>query len=327
MPPCPRSRPSGAVTFLATGVEDQARHWEQAPEDMSAAVPAHDDIVRSAIEQHAGYVFAATAEGFCAAFASPADAASASGGEAQRELADADAIPFAVRMAIHTGEAGDRDGSYAGADANRTGRLMALAHGGQVLVSDTAEVLLRSRATLRPLGEHLLRGHRGRISVFQLMADGLAADFPVLRSTEPFAGNLPRQVSSLVGRDAEVDAVTELVRARRLVTLTGVGGVGKTRLAIEVGAELAGEFEDGVWIVELAGIADPEAIPAALADGAGHHSAKRRAADRDDRRDCRRPAHARHRGQLRARAHRGGDTALAAILGQGRARPASGHVT
>ena len=205
--------PSGTVTFLFTGVEDQARHWEQAPEDMSAAVPAHDAIVRSAIERHGGFVFAATAEGFSAAFASPADAAAAAA-QAQRELASADAIPFAVRMAIHAGEAGDRDGSYAGADANRTGRLMALAHGGQVLVSDTAEVLLRSRATLRPLGEHLLRGHRGRISVFQLMADGLAADFPVLRSAEHFAGNLPRQVSSLVGRDAEVDAVTELVRAR-----------------------------------------------------------------------------------------------------------------
>ncbi len=143
------------------------------------------------------------AEGFSAAFASPADAAAAAA-QAQRELASADAIPFAVRMAIHTGEAGDRDGSYGGAEVNRTGRLMALAHGGQVLVSDTAEVLLRSRATLRPLGEHLLRGHRGRISVFQLVADGLTADFPVLRSAEHFAGNLPRQVSSLVGRDAEV---------------------------------------------------------------------------------------------------------------------------
>src|SRR5450631_3702646 len=97
------------------------------------------------------------------------------------------------------------------------------------------------------------------------MADGLPAEFPVLRSVDQFAGNLPRQVSSLVGRDAEVDDVAALVRSRRLVTLTGVGGVGKTRLAIEVGAELAEEFDDGVWIVELAGVGDPGAVPAALA--------------------------------------------------------------
>ena len=142
---------------------------------------------------------------------------------------------------------------------------MALAHGGQVLVSDTAEVLVRSRVALRPLGDHLLRGLRGTIPVFQVMADGLPSEFPVLRSVDHFAGNLPRQVSSLVGRDAEVDDVAELVRSQRLVTLTGVGGVGKTRLAIEVGAELAGEFGDGVWIVELAGVGDPGAVPAALA--------------------------------------------------------------
>jgi predicted ATPase/class 3 adenylate cyclase/DNA-binding CsgD family transcriptional regulator len=256
--------PSGTVTFLFTGVEDQARLWEQAPEDMAAALPAHDAMVRAAIERNDGYVFGSGPDGFSAAFSSPADAAAAAA-QAQRELASADSIPFAVGMAIHTGEADGRDGNYAGADSNRAGRLLALAHGGQVLVSDTAEVLLRSRVTLRPLGEHLLRGHRGRISVFQLMADGLATDFPVLRSAEHFAGNLPRQVGSLVGRDAEVDGATELVRAGRLVTLTGVGGVGKTRLAIEVGAELAAEFEDGVWIVELAGVADPEAVPAAFA--------------------------------------------------------------
>ena len=168
-------------------------------------------------------------------------------------------------MALHTGEAIERDGNYSGPEVTRAARLMALGHGGQVLVSDTAEVLVRSRVALRPLGDHLLRGLRGTIRVFQVMAGGLLSEFPVLRSVDQFAGNLPRQVSSLVGRDTDVDNVAELVREQRLVTLTGVGGVGKTRLAIEVGAELAEEFDDGVWIVELAGIGDPGAVPAALA--------------------------------------------------------------
>ena len=256
--------PSGTVTFLFTDIEDSTRLWESTPADMAAAVQAHDVIVRSAIERHGGHVFATGGDGFCAAFSSAVDAVTAAI-ESQRELGGDDAIPFAVRMALHTGEAIERDRNYYGAEVNRAARLMALAHGGQVLVSDTAEVLVRSRVALRPLGEHLLRGLRGTIPVFQVMADGLPSEFPVLRSVDHFAGNLPRQVSSLVGRDAEVDDVAELVRSQRLVTLTGVGGVGKTRLAIEVGAELAGEFDDGVWIVELAGVGDPGAVPAALA--------------------------------------------------------------
>lgn len=159
----------------------------------------------------------------------------------------------------------ERDRTYYGTEVNRAARLMALAHGGQLLVSDTAEVLVRSQVTLRPLGDHLLRGLGGTIPVYQVMGEGLPSEFPVLRSVDRFAGNLPRQVSSLVGRDAEIEAVSELVRSQRLVTLTGVGGVGKTRLAIEIGAELSGEFDDGVWIVELAGIRDPGSVPAALA--------------------------------------------------------------
>ena len=256
--------PSGTVTFFFTDIEDSTRLWESTPADMAAAVQAHDVIVRSAIERRGGHVFATGGDGFCAAFSSAVDAVTAAI-ESQRELGGDDAIPFAVRMALHTGEAIERDRNYYGTEVNRAARLMALAHGGQVLVSDTAEVLVRSRVALRPLGDHLLRGLRGTIPVFQVMADGLPSEFPVLRSVDHFAGNLPRQVSSLVGRDAEVDDVAELVRSQRLVTLTGVGGVGKTRLAIEVGAELAGEFDDGVWIVELAGVGDPGAVPAALA--------------------------------------------------------------
>ncbi len=256
--------PSGTVTFLFTDIEDSTRLWESDPGGMAQAVRAHDAIVRSAIERHGGHVFATGGDGFSAAFSSAVDAVSAAV-ESQQELVDDRSIPFAVRMGLHTGEAVEVDRDYRGTEVNRAARVMALAHGGQVLVSDTAGVLVRKRVALRPLGDHLLRGLRGMIPVYQVIADGLPSEFPVLRSVERFAGNLPRQVTSIVGRDAEVDEVSELVRSQRLVTLAGVGGVGKTRLAIEVGAELSGEFDDGVWIVELVGVGDPGAVPAALA--------------------------------------------------------------
>ena len=261
----PLSRtPSGTVTFLSTGIQDSRRRWDEAPAEMAAAQRVHDAIVQEAIEGHGGHVFATDGDGFCAAFATAASAAEAAV-KAQHKLRADATIGFTVRMGLHTGETVEHDGNYSGNEVNRAARLMALAHGGQILVSDTTEVLLRNRLSLRPLGEHVLRGLRGRISVYQVIADGLPTEFPVLRSAERFEGNLPRQVSSLVGRDELVRQGAELVRGRQLVTLTGVGGVGKTRMALEVGAELAGEFPDGAWLVELAAVGYPEAIPAAIA--------------------------------------------------------------
>ncbi|MCU1346658.1 MAG: cyclase, partial [Acidimicrobiia bacterium] len=256
--------PSGTVTFLFTDIQDSTQFWEAVPADMPAALQVHDAIIRTAIDRNGGYVFATGGDAFGAAFSTAADAVMAAV-EAQRELGDDDAIPFAVRMGVHTGEAIERDRNYFGAEVNRATRLMALGHGGQVLVSESAESLVRSRVVLRPLGEHLLRGLRGKVSVFQVVAEGLVSEFPVLRSVDYFTGNLPRRLTSIVGREALLGVVAEQVRADRLVTLTGVGGVGKTRLALEVGAEVAGEFPDGVWIVELAGVVDPGVVPAALA--------------------------------------------------------------
>lgn len=260
----PRGLPRGTVTFLFTEVEDSTRLWEDAPTDMAEGLRVHDAIVRGTIERHDGYVFGIGGDGFCAAFSTAADAAAAAM-ESQEQLRDDAVINFLVRMGLHTGEATERDRNYFGSEVNRAARLMSLAHGGQVLVSDATEVLLRNRVALRPLGEHRLRGLRGRMSVYQVVADGLPTEFPVPRSVDYFTGNLPEQLSSLVGREDVVAEVAELARSSRLITLSGLGGVGKTRLALEVGAEVAGEFPDGVWLVELASIADPAAVPAAIA--------------------------------------------------------------
>jgi predicted ATPase/class 3 adenylate cyclase/DNA-binding CsgD family transcriptional regulator len=260
----PARPPSGTVTFLFTSIQDARRQWDETPAEMAAAQRIHDAIVRKAIEGHGGHVFAAEQDGFGAAFGTAASAAEAAVA-AQRKLRADAAIGFAVRMGLHTGETVERNGSYSGGELNRAARLTALAHGGQILVSDTTEMLLRSRLSLRPLGEHALRGVRGQMSLYQVIADGLPAEFPVLRSDEHFAGNLPRQATSLVGRDDLVRQGAKLVRDSSLVTLTGVGGVGKTRLALEIGAELAEEFPDGTWLIELAAVTDPGSIPAVIA--------------------------------------------------------------
>ena len=161
------------------------------------------------------------------------------------------------------------------------------------------------------MGEHRLRGLRGRMAVYQVVHDGLPTEFPVLRSVDTFAGNLPQQLSSLVGREEVVEELAELVRSRRLVTLSGVGGVGKTRLALEVGAEVAGEFPDGVWMVELAPV-DSASVPAAVATVLGVTPRRRHATHRHGVRCTCRAAAPLGDGQLRARprrrrlGHRGG---------------------
>ncbi len=256
------------MTFLFSDIEDSTRLWEAAPAEMSAALEIHDGIVREAIERHSGYVFATGGDGFSAAFSTAPDAAEAAVEIQQRLLADP-AVAFGVRISLHTGEATVRDRNYFGVEVNRAARLMSAAHGGQIVVSDTTKVLLRNQLTLRPLGEHRLRGLGRQMAVHQVVADGLASEFPPLRSLGSFTGNLPQQLSSFVGRDQLLVEVADLVRSNRLVTLSGVGGVGKTRLALEVGAEMADEFPDGVWLVELAPVGDPSSVPAAIATALG----------------------------------------------------------
>jgi predicted ATPase/class 3 adenylate cyclase len=254
-------RPVGTVTFLFTDIEGSTRRWEADPDGMRVALARHDDVLRTAIDARGGWLFKHTGDGVCAAFASARGAIDAAT-EAQRGLG----LP--VRMGIATGEAERRGDDYFGPALNRAARVMAVGHGGQILVS-TSTAGLVSGVDLADLGEHRLRDLSGVERLFQVRADGLAVEFPPLRTVDAVPGNLPAQATSFVGRDIEVKEVAELARSHRLVTLTGVGGVGKTRLAVHVAAELVPDFPDGVWLVELAPVGDPAAVPDAVATALG----------------------------------------------------------
>ena len=253
----PGTTPSGVVTFLFTDVEGSTRRWEADAEAMRAALAAHDEVLRSAIEAHGGFLFKHTGDGVCAAFASPKSAVDAA-------VAAQRALELPVRMGIATGEAELRDGDYFGAVLNRAARVMAAGHGGQILVADSTAVLL-SGIDLLDLGPRRLRDVPNPITVFQLRAPGLPIEFPPLRALDTNPGNLRPATNSFIGRESDVAEIAEALHAHRLVTLTGVGGVGKTRLATEVAARLADEYPDGVWVFELAAVTDPAAVPDAVA--------------------------------------------------------------
>jgi len=260
--------PSGTVTFLFTDIEGSTRLWESDPVAMRESLERHDDILRSAIESRGGYVFSTAGDAFCAAFHTPAEALDAAL-EAQWSLGDSgpSGVGLLVRMGAHVGVAQERGGDYFGSVVNRAARLMGLAHGGQVLVSSAVEELVRDGLPegvgLRSLGEHALRGLSRPESVFQLVAEGLRADFGPLAAAG--LGNLPSPATSFVGRVGELSALGDVVGAKPLVTLLGPGGVGKTRLAIEAAAGAADEFGDGVWFVELAPVSDRDAAVHAVA--------------------------------------------------------------
>jgi class 3 adenylate cyclase len=249
--------PSGLVTFLFTDVEGSTRRWEADAETMRVALAAHDEVLCKAIEAHGGFMFKHTGDGVCAAFSSPRSAVDAAVA-AQRVL------ELPVRMGLATGEAELRGADYFGAVLNRAARVMAAGHGGQILLADSTAGLL-SGVDLIDLGPRRLRDLPTPVGLFQLRARGLATDFPPLRALDAGPGNLRPAPTSFIGRESEAGEVQAAVKAHRLVTLTGVGGVGKTRLALEVAGRLVDEFPDGVWFFELAAVADPAAVPDAVA--------------------------------------------------------------
>jgi predicted ATPase/class 3 adenylate cyclase len=267
----PEPLPSGTVTFAFTDIEESTRRWERNRSVMEDAIRRHDALVRTAIARHRGYVFKALGDAFCAAFARPADAVAAML-DAQRSLATEDfsaldGLP--VRAAIHTGAAVEREGDYFGPVVNRVARLLAIGHGGQVLVSGaTAAIVegdLPSQTSLRGLGEHRLKDLAQPEQVFQLHAPGLVTGFPPLRSLNAFATNLPLELTSFVGREKDVAEIESLIREHRFVSLVGSGGVGKTRAALHVAANLFDDSSDGVWFIELAPLASGEYLPSAVA--------------------------------------------------------------
>ncbi len=201
---------------------------------MRAALATHDQVLRKAIEAHGGRLFKHTRDGVCAAFASPKAAVDAAVA-AQRGL------ELPVRMGIATGEAELRDGDYFGAVLNRAARVMAAGHGGQILVADSTAGLL-SGVDLLDLGPRRLRDVPMPVGVFQVRSAGLRVEFPALRALDTTPGNLRPAATSLIGRETEIAEIQAAVKAYRLVTLTGVGGVGKTRLALQVAARLVDEF-------------------------------------------------------------------------------------
>lgn len=255
--------PTGTVTFLFTDIEKSTRLLGSDRATMRDALVRHHDLLRSAIEEHRGVVFETVGDAVYAAFASPTDAIEAAIAS-QRGLTGADwgsLDPIRARMAVHSGEVEQRDAQhYIGEALVRCARMLVLGHGGQTLVSGATSALvqdgLSAGATLRDLGEHRLRDLSRPERVFQLDAPGLSQRFPALLSLDARPNNLPIQLTSFIGREGELGEVTHLIREHRALTLTGAGGIGKTRLALETAEAMLDEFPDGVWLVELAPLSD-----------------------------------------------------------------------
>jgi predicted ATPase/class 3 adenylate cyclase len=264
--------PSGTVTFLLTDLEGSTQMWEQEPQAMKDAMVRHDELLEKSIAANQGFVFARMGDGMAASFATARDAVCAAAGfkQALEEEPWRTARPLRARVGLHTDEAVIVDDTnYASLPINRCSRLMTAAHGGQVVVSGSTEMLMRGQLPdgmeLVDLGEHRLRDLGGPTRIFQLVREGGHEEFPPLRTLDSFPGNLPAQVSSFIGRETDAARVAKALEESRVVTVTGVGGVGKTRLALQVAADLLPRYREGAWLVELAQVRDPAGVAEAVA--------------------------------------------------------------
>jgi predicted ATPase/class 3 adenylate cyclase len=274
--------PTGTVTFLFTDIEGSTKLWERNPESMRAALTRHDAILREAIEEHSGFVFKTVGDAFCAAFPTAQDALGAALA-AQRALFseeyDEGIGSLRVRMALHTGAAEERGEDYFGPPVNRVARLLSVGHGGQVLLSLPTQQLVRDQLPadihLSDLGERRLKDLSRPERVFQLAASDLPSEFPPLKTLERYPNNLPLQPTPLIGREREVEEVCRRLRSPgvRSLTLTGPGGTGKTRVGLQVAAELTDEYQDGVFFVALAAIDDPALVAPTVARTLGLNEA------------------------------------------------------
>lgn len=269
------SESSIVATILFTDIEGSTRLWEREPERMRPALARHDALLRAAVASHRGTIIKMTGDGAHASFRDPLDAVGATL-ELQQSLAAPEAtqgLALQVRCGVHTGRVEPRDNDVFGTAVNRAARLMSAAHGGQVLLSQAASENVRDRLSagleLRDLGLVRLRDLANPEHVFQLVHPKLRQDFPALRSLESTPNNLPQQVASFVGRERELADVRKLLGTTRLLTLVGMGGLGKTRLSLQVAADVMDDYPDGVWLVEFAPLSDAQRVAQAVASVLG----------------------------------------------------------
>ena len=264
--------PTGTVTFLFTDIEGSTKLAQQYPGQWEALRARHHAILQSAMEAYHGYVFQIIGDAFCVAFHTAREGLLAAI-DAQRKLqAEAWAeTPIRVRMGIHAGEAEIRETDYRGyLTLARVQRIMSAAYGEQILLSNTTAELIRAELpegiSLRDMKENLLKGWSTSEHLWQVVTPDLRHDFPSLSTLNIIPNNLPVQMTSFVGREGEIAEIKQLLDKTRLVTLTGSGGTGKTRLSLQVASEILDGFKDGVWLIELAPITDPELVPKTVAN-------------------------------------------------------------
>src|SRR5918992_157033 len=267
--------PTGTVTFLFTDVEGSTRLLQQLGDRYVAVRVAYSEIVRRAIAEDGGVEVSTEGDSFFVAFPSPGGAVRGVAA-AQRGLHGHHWPPGStvrVRMGLHTGEGVLGGDDYIGMDVNRAARIAQAAHGGQVLVSEATRGLvehaLPDGASLRDLGEHRLKDIAHSEHLYHLVFEGIPADFPPPRTLDARPNNLPAQLTSFVGREEEMAEVRGLLSRTRLLTLTGAGGTGKTRLALQVATEVLTEYRDGSFFVDLSTLTDPALVPSAVADALG----------------------------------------------------------
>jgi predicted ATPase/class 3 adenylate cyclase len=263
--------PIGTVTFVFTDIVGSTRMWEENPTQMNSAIARHDAIMQEVAEYHGGYVFKTVGDAFCIAFHTPVNALNfciESLDILQKELWP-EPIQIKVRMAIHSGSAELRDGDYFGQALNRIARLVNCGHGGQILMSSAAQELVRDNMpdgiSIRDLGEKRLKDLVRPERIFQVLRLDLEDQFPPLATLDLRDNNLPVHLTSFIGREKEMGEIEALVKSGRLVSILGPGGAGKSRIAIQVAAEMIDQFENGVWFIELGSLSDAENVVPAIA--------------------------------------------------------------
>lgn len=266
-----KSIPGGTITFLFSDIEKSTRKWEESPHEMNIILQQHDKILKTVFEEYGGYIFKTVGDEFCVAFADPLDALLA-GVESQKQLLGLKygELTLNVRMGIHTGTATERDGDYFGPTLNRTARLMSAGHGGQILLSYISEMLvhdlLPESIELKCLGEQYLKDILSCEKVYQVVTSGLRADFPRLMTESIIHNNLPKQLTHFIGRQKDLKKIHEILSNTRLLTILGPGGVGKTRLSIELASGLREEYFDGIWFIDLSNLTDFDDIYKKIAE-------------------------------------------------------------